>query len=97
MTMNNYKNNSPPVASPAPAEAPAGDKNAYETTLKNARMRQLVNPQGKDIGGWDSYRRWLNRVESPDKRRATMDPGLYTWKGYRSWSEKVRRDWKNED
>jgi hypothetical protein len=36
-------------------------------------------------------------VQLPDKRRIAMDPSLYTWKGYRSWAEKVRRDWTPED
>jgi hypothetical protein len=26
-----------------------------------------------------------------------VDPALYTWKGYRNWSEKVRRDWKQDE
>ncbi|MBL8226666.1 MAG: hypothetical protein JNM50_15175 [Chromatiales bacterium] len=53
--------------------------------------------EGKDVASWDSYRRWLSRVQLPDKRRIAMDPSLYTWKGYRSWAEKVRRDWTPED
>jgi hypothetical protein len=52
---------------------------------------------GKDVGNIDSYRRWLSRVQLPDKRRIAMDPSLYTWKGYRNWAEKVRRDWTPED
>lgn len=52
---------------------------------------------GKDVASWDSYRRWLSRVQLPDKRRVAMDPSLYTWKGYRNWAEKVRRDWTPED
>jgi len=49
------------------------------------------------VSGWDAYRRWLSRVQLPDKRRIAMDPALYTWKGYRNWAEKVRRDWTPED
>jgi hypothetical protein len=26
-----------------------------------------------------------------------MDPSLYTWKGYRNWADKVRRDWTPEE
>ncbi len=73
------------------------DKPGYESTLRNGRVRGLVNPDGRDVSGWDSYRRWLNRVQSPDKRRSPMDPALYTWKGYRNWSEKIRRDWKQDE
>jgi hypothetical protein len=102
--MSNYKNNNaPPVAGPEPVQAatdgndPAAVRPEYESTLRNGRVRNLVAPEGRDVGGWDSYRRWLNRVQSPDKRRSSVDPALYTWKGYRNWSEKVRRDWKQDE
>jgi hypothetical protein len=98
--MSNYKNNGfPPVTEQQPAEgkAQASAGSAYESTLRNGRVRNLVAPEGRDMGGWDSYRRWLNRVQQPDKRRSPMDPALYTWKGYRNWSDKVRRDWKQDE
>lgn len=56
-----------------------------------------VAQNGKDVTNWDAYRRWLSRVQLPDKRRTAMDPSLYTWKGYRSWADKVRRDWTSEE
>jgi hypothetical protein len=96
--MSNYKNNSfSPGAEHDVANGNGVGKPGYESTLRNGRVRNLVNPEGKDMGGWDSYRRWLNRVQSPDKRRSAVDPALYTWKGYRNWSEKVRRDWKQDE
>mgnify|MGYP000069549964 CR=1 FL=1 len=27
----------------------------------------------------------------------TIDPALYTWKGYRNWTEQVKRDWTDGD
>lgn len=57
----------------------------------------LVSADGNDVSGWEAYRRWLTRVQAPEKRRAPLDPGLYTWKGYRNWSDKVRRDWQPEE
>ena len=45
------------------------------------RNPALAGPDGKDVGGWEAYRRWLSRVNLPDKRRIAMDPSLYTWKG----------------
>jgi hypothetical protein len=57
----------------------------------------LVAQDGRDVSGWDAYRRWLSRVQLPDKRRIAMDPALYTWKGYRNWAEKVRRDWTPDE
>ena len=100
--MSNYKNNSFPPGSDRTIANGNGSANGngrpgYESTLKNGRVRNLVTPEGRDMGGWDSYRRWLSKVQSPDKRRSTMDPALYTWKGYRNWSEKVRRDWKQDE
>jgi hypothetical protein len=56
-----------------------------------------VAQNGKDVTNWDAYRRWLSRVQLPDKRRTAMDPSLYTWKGYRNWADKVRRDWTPEE
>jgi hypothetical protein len=56
-----------------------------------------VAQNGKDVTNWDAYRRWLGRVQLPDKRRTAMDPSLYTWKGYRNWADKVRRDWTPEE
>jgi hypothetical protein len=65
--------------------------------LRESREKGLVSADGKDVGGWDAYRRWLTRVQAPAQSRAPLDPGLYTWKGYRNWSDKVRRDWNPED
>jgi hypothetical protein len=98
--MNHYKNNNiaPGTGHEAAAAAPNGvAKPGYENTLRSGRVRSLVTPEGRDMGGWDSYSRWLNRVQSNDKRRTAMDPALYTWKGYRNWSEKIRRDWKQDE
>jgi hypothetical protein len=59
--------------------------------------RELVTPETRKGNSWDTYRRWLTRVQAPGSGRVPLDPSLYTWKGYRSWSDKVRRDWKPED
>jgi hypothetical protein len=73
------------------------DRPNYESKLRERREKGLVAADGKDVGGWAAYRRWLTRVKAPSQRRAPLDPGLYTWKGYRSWSDKVRRDWRPEE
>lgn len=64
---------------------------------RERREKGLVSADGKDVSGWEAYRRWLTRVQAPEKRRAPLDPGLYTWKGYRNWSDKVRRDWAPDE
>jgi len=72
-------------------------RQSYENSLQERREKGLVAADGKDVSGWEAYRRWLTRVQAPEKRRAPLDPGLYTWKGYRNWSDKVRRDWSPDE
>jgi hypothetical protein len=72
-------------------------RHSATTVIRESREKGLVSADGKDVGGWDAYRRWLTRVQAPAQSRAPLDPGLYTWKGYRNWSDKVRRDWNPED
>ena len=72
-------------------------RKSYADTTDDRREKGLVAADGKDVSGWEAYRRWLTRVQAPEKRRAPLDPGLYTWKGYRDWSDKVRRDWRPDD
>ncbi|MEL7296220.1 MAG: hypothetical protein AAGJ86_01095 [Pseudomonadota bacterium] len=36
----------------------------------------------------DVFRNWLSRGPQP-RRRASFDPSLYTWKGYRQWKDGV--------
>jgi len=89
-----------PFANGRPADYSRGNGNGGSgagSALSDRRDKGLVAADGKDVGGWDAYRRWLTRVQAPDKRRAPLDPGLYTWKGYRNWSEKVRRDWNPDE
>ena len=47
-----------------------------------------------DADGWDHYRQWVSKAPAPRGRRSGIDPALYTWKGYRNWTEQVRRNWK---
>lgn len=73
------------------------DRNGSNSILRERREKGLVGSDGKDVGGWEAYRRWLTRVQAPAQSRAPLDAGLYTWKGYRNWSDKVRREWSPED
>jgi len=43
--------------------------------------------------GWQQYRRWISKAPAPRQRRGGIDPSLYTWKGYRTWTEQVKRNW----
>ena len=72
-------------------------RQSYDRPASDRHEKGLVSADGKDVSGWEAYRRWLTRVQAPEKKRVPLDPGLYTWKGYRNWSEKVRRDWHSDD
>ena len=52
-----------------------------------------AEPAANDADGWQQYRRWITKAPAPRGRRVGIDPSLYTWKGYRSWSEQVKRNW----
>jgi len=48
-----------------------------------------------DADGWQQYRRWISKAPAPRSRRTGVDPSLYTWKGYRTWTEQVKRKWSD--
>ncbi len=48
-----------------------------------------------DADGWQQYRRWISKAPAPRTRRTGVDPSLYTWKGYRTWTEQVKRKWSD--
>jgi hypothetical protein len=60
---------------------------------KTATTVAPSDPAANDANGWQQYREWISKAPAPRGRRAGIDPALYTWKGYRSWSEQVKRDW----
>ena len=53
---------------------------------------QASDPAAND-DGWQQYRRWISKAPAPRTRRSSIDPSLYTWKGYRSWAKQVKRNW----
>ena len=46
-----------------------------------------------DADGWEHYRNWISKAPAPRGRRTGIDPALCSWKGYRRWTEQVRRNW----
>ena len=48
-----------------------------------------------DPDGWQQYRRWITKAPVPRGRRTGVDPSLYTWKGYRNWTEQIKRNWSD--
>lgn len=53
-------------------------------------------PAANDADGWQQYRQWISKAPAPRGRRVGIDPSLYTWKGYRNWSEEVKRNWSKD-
>lgn len=94
--MSNHKHN-PLAREMADGFSKDDRQQTYGDAVRDRREKGLVAADGKDVSGWEAYRRWLTRVQAPEKRRAPLDPGLYTWKGYRNWSDKVRRDWSPDE
>ena len=55
---------------------------------------QVANADdARENDGWQQYRRWISKAPAPNRRRSGVDPSLYTWKGYRDWTEQVKRNW----
>ena len=52
-----------------------------------------AQPAANDSDGWEQYRQWVSKAPAPRARRVGIDPSLFTWKGYRNWSEHVKRNW----
>jgi len=53
-------------------------------------------PAANDADGWQQYRQWISKAPAPRGRRVGIDPSLYSWKGYRTWTEQVRRNWSRD-
>lgn len=61
---------------------------------KPAKAVSPEEPAANDADGWQQYRQWISKAPAPRGRRVGIDPALYTWKGYRNWSEQVKRSWE---
>ncbi len=61
-----------------------------DTTLGNKE------PAANDADGWQQYRRWISKAPTPRSQRSGIDPSLYSWKGYREWSDQVKRNWSKD-
>ncbi len=73
-----------------------------ELTWGDATRSDDVDPAETDSNNdpatqsWDTYRNWLSKAPAPAAgSRIAADVSLYTWKGYRSWSDKVKRNWSD--
>lgn len=62
----------------------------------SSREADVHQNGSSDPDGWQQYRRWISKAPVPKQLRGGIDPSLYTWKGYRSWTEQVKRNWSKE-
>ena len=69
---------------------------AESKTDKSSEAVPPDEPAANDADGWQQYRQWISKAPTPRGRRVGIDPALYTWKGYRNWSEQVKRDWDDD-
>lgn len=60
------------------------------------RSTKLDAANEADPDGWQQYRRWISKAPTPRGRRSGLDPSLYSWKGYRNWTEQVKRNWREK-
>jgi hypothetical protein len=70
--------------------------NATETELAIEHDEIMTSDElPEEVDGWQQYRKWISTAPAPKKRRSGIDPSLYTWKGYRNWTEQVKRKWSD--
>ena len=71
-------------------------KEDNSSTAKTDSAPTPEQPAANDADGWQQYRRWISKAPAPRGRRVGIDPSLYTWKGYRTWTEQVKRNWSDD-
>jgi hypothetical protein len=69
----------------------AGQNSKSEDTRLDSK-----EPAANDADGWQQYRHWITKAPTPRTRRSGIDPSLYSWKGYRDWSDTVKRNWTKD-
>lgn len=73
-------------------EATEGGHGERETPDRHSALH---TGDAAEADGWQQYRKWISKSPAPRVRRTGLDPNLYTWKGYRTWSEHVKRNWND--
>lgn len=72
------------------------DSDAREEGQGSGQAADRPSNGSSDPDGWQQYRRWISKAPVPKQRRGGIDPTLYTWKGYRNWTEQVKRNWSDD-
>ena len=71
-------------------------KDAESTVKESDSATNPDQPAANDADGWQQYRQWISKAPAPRGRRSGIDPALYSWKGYRTWTEQIRRNWSKD-
>lgn len=66
---------------------------AERDSKKEDAAVEVAESAANDADGWQQYRRWITKAPATRTRRTGIDPSLYSWKGYRDWSDQVKRNW----
>jgi hypothetical protein len=45
----------------------------------------------------DPYSSWLDRMQRGRARHAAITKNLYTWASYKSWADKMRDSWEDDE
>ena len=72
------------------------DDKTFEWPGQHAPAAEDANDGADKANGADVFRSWLSRAPA-SRRRASFDPTLYTWKGYRQWKDGVDKHWIDGD
>lgn len=72
------------------------DAERQKETQDSGREADGQSNDSSEADGWQQYRKWISKAPVPLQRRGGIDPSLYTWKGYRNWTEQVKRNWSEE-
>ena len=67
----------------------------YSGASRDQEVTADKSEDNPENDGWQQYRRWISKAPAPKGRRTGVDPSLYTWKGYRNWTEQVKRNWRD--
>ena len=71
-------------------------KDTESAAKESGNAANSDQPAANDADGWQQYRQWISKAPAPRGRRVGIDPALYTWKGYRNWTEQVRSNWSGK-
>jgi hypothetical protein len=69
---------------------------SQDETDDSERETDLHSNGSSNTDGWQQYRKWISKAPVPRQRRNGIDPSLYTWRGYRNWTEQIKRNWSDE-